>query len=299
MSNNLKLNVTKFIEEARLDIFHSYYSTALEEYRTVTDRPARRGDYVNIDYIGYHNGVPFQGGSANGSMASIIENSGFVPGFVEGIIGHKTGDTFDVNITFPANYGNTTLAGQPVTFKITLNEIYDITLSDEQFANYENIGYDTYEDYVMGKAKEKASESIFTLLTIQSGIDDVIPDEAYMYFYQYQVDQAHYMANYYNLPYETYLSYFGLSEISMEVQAKTVALDYIVAFHIAKTNDLTWTEEEYQRQYDSFIKELTDSGYTKSEAEEYVNTKQSNYLKATLTYNIASKWFIDQVFTTK
>ena len=54
--------------------------------------------------------------------------------------------------------------------------------------------------------------------------------------------------------------------------------------------------KEYQKQYDSFIKDLTDSGYTQSEAEEYVNTTQINYLKATLTYRIASEWFIDQVF---
>jgi virulence-associated protein VapD len=85
----------------------------------------------------------------------------------------------------------------------------------------------------------------------------------------------------------------------MEVQSKTVALDYIIAFHIAKTNNLTWTEEEYQSQYDSFIKELTDAGYTKEDATEYVNTKQLNYLKATMTYKIASEWFINQVFANK
>lgn len=292
-----KVDITSYLEEARLDIFHAYYSSSIEEYREITDRPARRGDYVNVDYIGYHNGVAFQGGSANASMIPIIENSGYTPGFAEGIIGHKAGETFDVNVTFPKNYGNTTLAGQPVTFKMTLNAIYDITLTDEQFATYENIEYETYEEYVMAKAKEKSAESIFTLATIQSGISEVIPDEAYLYFYQYQVDEAHYMANYYNLPYETYLSYFGLSETSMTVKAKTVALDYIVAFHVAKINNLTWTEEQYQKQYDLFLKDLTDAGYTKDEAIEYMNEKQVNYLTATLTYEIAFEWFVNQVFS--
>ncbi|MBQ8310400.1 MAG: FKBP-type peptidyl-prolyl cis-trans isomerase [Clostridia bacterium] len=291
-----KVDTTAYIEEARLDIFHDYYSSSIEEYREITDRPARRGDYVNVDYIGYHNGVAFQGGSANASMISIIENSGYIPGFAEGIIGHTAGESFDVNVTFPENYDNVTLAGQPVTFKMTLNAIYDVTLSEEQFASYENIEYETYEEYVIATAKNTAAESIFTLLALQSEINDVIPEEAYMYFYQYQLDQAHYMAYYYNLDYDTYLSYFGLSETSMLVSSKTVALDYIVAYHIAKTAGLTWTDEQYQEKFDVFVEEMVNAGYTEAEATEYVTNNQQKHVETELTYQIASEWFIEQVF---
>jgi len=291
-----KVDVSAFIEEARLDIFHDYYSSSIEDYREITDRPARRGDYVNVDYIGYHNGIAFQGGSANASMISIIENSGYIPGFAEGIIGHTAGETFDVNVTFPENYGNVTLAGQPVTFKMTLNAIYDVTLNEEQFGSYENMEYATYEEYVIATAKAKASESIFTLLANQSGITDVIPDEAYMYFYQFMLDQAHSSAYYYNLDYATYLTYFGLTEASMKVRAKTVALDYIIAHHIAKTESLTWTDEQYQEKFDAFVDEMTKAGYKEADAIEFVTKNQLHHVKTELTYLVASEWFVNQVF---
>ncbi len=82
------------------------------------------GDTVNIDYTGYLDGEAFAGGSTNGAGTNLLIGSGtYIPGFEEGIIGHKVGETFDLNLTFPESYGNKDLAGKDVVFTVTINYI--------------------------------------------------------------------------------------------------------------------------------------------------------------------------------
>lgn len=86
---------------------------------------AKDGDKVNIDYTGYLDGEAFDGGSTDGAGADLeLGSDTYIDGFEEGIVGHKVGETFDLNLTFPENYGNSDLAGKDVVFTVTLNGIY-------------------------------------------------------------------------------------------------------------------------------------------------------------------------------
>ncbi len=86
---------------------------------------AKDGDTVNIDYTGYLDGEAFDGGSTNGAGADLeLGSDTYIDGFEDGIVGHKVGETFDLNLTFPENYGNSDLAGKDVVFTVTLNGIY-------------------------------------------------------------------------------------------------------------------------------------------------------------------------------
>lgn len=86
---------------------------------------AKDGDLVNIDYIGYLDGEPFAGGDSMGNGADLLLGSHtYIDGFEEGIVGHKVGETFDLNLTFPENYHSADLAGQEVVFTTILNGIY-------------------------------------------------------------------------------------------------------------------------------------------------------------------------------
>lgn len=87
---------------------------------------AEDGDTVNIDYTGYLDGTAFEGGSTNGMGADLgLGTHTYIEGFEEGIVGKAVGDTFDLNLTFPEDYGNTELAGKEVVFTVTLNGIYE------------------------------------------------------------------------------------------------------------------------------------------------------------------------------
>ena len=89
----------------------------LEEKRAV-----EKGDFVVINFEGFLDGVAFEGGKAEGYTLEIGSNS-FIPGFEDGIIGMNVGESKDIEVTFPENYGKAELAGKPTVFKITLNAI--------------------------------------------------------------------------------------------------------------------------------------------------------------------------------
>ncbi len=89
---------------------------------TVEDRAAADGDTAVIDFEGFADGVAFEGGK--GENYSLRLGSGsFIPGFEDQVIGHKPGEEFDINVTFPEEYGAENLAGKAAVFKIKLHEI--------------------------------------------------------------------------------------------------------------------------------------------------------------------------------
>ena len=109
----------------------------------VTDRAAQSGDWVNIDYTGSVDGTEFDGGSATGydlelGSGTFIGANGDYQGFEDQIVGHSTGEEFDITVQFPDSYQNSDLAGKPANFHIVLNKIYQkVTpeLTDEWVAN--------------------------------------------------------------------------------------------------------------------------------------------------------------------
>ena len=88
----------------------------------VDDRACQNGDDVVIDFDGYKDGVPFEGGKAEKFTLSLGSGQ-FIPGFEERVCGHSIGDEFDINVKFPDEYGAPELAGQDAVFKIKLHEI--------------------------------------------------------------------------------------------------------------------------------------------------------------------------------
>jgi len=101
----------------------------------VEDRGAKKGDYAVIKYEGTRDGVPFEGGSAE-RMPLIIGEDRLIPGFEDELVGLKVGDTKGFDITFPADYGEETLAGQQAHFEVEVRELREKILpdADDEFA---------------------------------------------------------------------------------------------------------------------------------------------------------------------
>lgn len=104
--------------EKELDDLASKFTT----FETVADREATDKDAVLIDFDGFVDGEAISGGSAKNYMLD-LEHSNFIQGFAEQIVGHKTGEEFTIDVTFPENYHDEKLNGKPAQFKIKLNEI--------------------------------------------------------------------------------------------------------------------------------------------------------------------------------
>jgi len=95
-------------------------------YSTDTSLTVKDGDTVNIDYVGSIDGVEFAGGNTNGGGADLTIGSGtYIDDFEEQLIGAHPGDTVEVNVTFPENYGNEELNGKDAVFTVTVNGIYE------------------------------------------------------------------------------------------------------------------------------------------------------------------------------
>ena len=103
--------------------------------KTEVKRAAKNGDEVVIDFVGKKDGVEFDGGKAENYSLKLGAGQ-FIPGFEEGVVGHKAGDSFDVELKFPKDYHVGDLAGQPVVFSVTLHTVNETTLPEltDEFA---------------------------------------------------------------------------------------------------------------------------------------------------------------------
>ena len=167
----------------------------------VSDRPAKLDDIAVIDFEGFMDEQPFEGGK--GENFSLPLGSGqFIPGFEEQITGHKRGEEFEVKVTFPDGYSAENLSGKEAVFKVVLREIRNKELpeADDEFAK-DVSDYDTLEELknsIKGeveKNREKAEDTevenqLGELLTeqltgevpdvmIDSRIDDLVRDFSY------------------------------------------------------------------------------------------------------------------------
>ncbi len=94
-------------------------------YLTDTTLTIENGDTVNIDYVGTIDGVEFNGGNTQGNGTDLTIGSGYyIDDFEEQLIGAHPGDTVEVNVTFPEDYGNEDLNGKDAVFEVIINGIY-------------------------------------------------------------------------------------------------------------------------------------------------------------------------------
>ena len=113
---------------------------------TVTDRAAKDGDTVKIDFDGSVDGVAFDGGKGENYPLQLGSGS-FIPGFEEQIVGHSAGDAFDVEVTFPEDYHAKELAGKAAVFKTVLHEIQTREVPELNDAYADDKGFDSAEAF--------------------------------------------------------------------------------------------------------------------------------------------------------
>ncbi len=114
---------------------------------TVEGRAAQDGDIAEIDFEGFSDGVAFEGGKGEKYPLTLGSGS-FIPGFEEQVVGKNIGEEFDVNVTFPEQYGESTLAGKPAVFKVKLLGLKarELPEVDDEFAK-DISEFDTIDAY--------------------------------------------------------------------------------------------------------------------------------------------------------
>lgn len=123
----IKQTETKISDKDIKNVLNNIANSFAE--KKVAKRAAKLTDEVIIDFTGKKDGVAFQGGSAKDYHLTLGSNS-FIPGFEDGIVGHEPGDKFDLNLTFPKDYGVKDLAGAKTVFEVLLKQINEVKLPE-------------------------------------------------------------------------------------------------------------------------------------------------------------------------
>ena len=239
------------------------------------DREAKSGDTVNIDYEGSVDGVPFDGGKAQGYDLSLGSNT-FIPGFEDQLIGKKAGDECDVNVTFPEEYHAEELKGKAAVFKVKVNNVKEIQLpdADDEFAK-DVSEFDTLAELKADiKKKLKEQKNAQSESELESALVDKLLEntevEIPAVMISRKVDTL--MAEFEQrlagsgLNLNTYIQYMGTDlesfkknyEPEAEKQVKTrLALEKIVELEKIVVSDED-TDKEYQMIADAYKMKLED-----------------------------------------
>ncbi|MBP3332739.1 MAG: trigger factor [Clostridia bacterium] len=144
------LELTRKIAPVTDEEVENALKAALEKNARVIDvegRPVKNGDTVTMNYKGMLDGVAFEGGTAENADLKLGSGQ-FIPGFEDQVEGHNIGESFDINVTFPEEYGATELAGKAVVFHIDLLSAKETILpeADDEFAK-DVSDFDTIDEY--------------------------------------------------------------------------------------------------------------------------------------------------------
>lgn len=274
----------------------------------ITDRPAKMGDTVKIDFDGYVEGEQFEGGK--GDNYSLKLGSGtFIPGYEEQIVGHNVDDEFDVNVTFPENYGHEALAGKPAVFKVKLHTIQYSQLPDldDDFA-VDVSDFDTLIEYKADlKAKmqqryENSADGVVEGKLIDALIENMtadIPECMYDNETENIIRERDYSLRSQGLDLATYLKYMNSNLDDMrnqvrpmaERQVKTrLALEKVAELEglCAEQADLDAEYEKLAAQYSMEVDRVKEAIASESLAEDIKTRKAVDFVKTNAVITVKS-----------
>ncbi len=284
----------------------SYISNVLNNNKIkneVTDRAVKEGDVTDISYVGKKDGVAFEGGTADNYELTIGSNT-FIDGFEDGVIGMKTGETKDLNLTFPENYQNADLAGAKVVFTVTLNKIYEEELpelNDEFVAGLgvENVSnVEEYKKYVYDNLMKTAqaqhdmeAESAVLKAVCSNAVVKAAPEAMTERYYDRLVSNLTYQASMYGFDLETFMLYgYGMTteqyEEEMKVSAKEAAEQVMVLQAIAEKEGMTVSDEDMEKDIEE---NASNYGYESADAyKEALGTEIKGYREYMMTEKVTA-----------
>ena len=251
----------------------------LKEEGTIKD-----GDKVNIDYVGTMDGVEFEGGNSGGNGYDLTIGSGqFIAGFESQLIGHKPGDEFSIDVTFPEDYSKEELAGKPAQFAITIHGIYADPEYNDDFvcayypdkgstvAEFEKTLKDEYYDgqleaYVDNYLTENSTVNKYPSAYIKNLKATTKFSDVQSYQYMSQ------MYSQYGMEAGSFEDFIGMSDSEYDADVINRAQEFgkqdLVYQAILESENITLTEEESE----SVVKEMYGG-------DEYYNSSVESYGK--------------------
>lgn len=274
-----KEEVTDDMLNYYVDYFYSVEAMELENW------PAANGDTVVMDYVGKIDGVAFNGGTGN-DQKLVLGSGSFIPGFEDGLIGVKKGDVLDLNLKFPDDYRETSIAGKDCVFSVTVkgvipaicdeaiaalgSNLYKTVAEFKTFASEVTAGYasdDYQQEVVFGAVNQIIASTEFAEIpeSILNLEKEVINETYASVAAQYGVGVSEYLS---------------LGGSSIDSLAREYAQQEIVFYNIAKAQNLYPSEEDITENAELFATyygyENVDAYFAENPKEDFINTLISN-----------------------
>lgn len=270
----------------------------------IKDRAAEEGDVVLIDYSGKVDGVVFEGGTAEKQTLGLGTGS-FIDGFEDAIIGHMPGETFDINVTFPEEYGNEELNGKDAVFTIVLHSIVPTELTDEiatalvgaatTVEEYKEIVKNDLEVSNASTAEAEYENAVYVAFLNNCEMKEYPEDELEKWI-GFMEDSYSMYAMYYGVDTDTFLqTYYGTT---CEALAKEQILFKYATELVAEKEGMTLTLEEYENK---IAEDAVNYGYESAEAYEsaYDEYYGEGYLKNFILQEKVMDWLVENSVSSK
>ncbi len=230
---------------------------------TVEDRAAENGDTAVIDFEGFVDGEAFEGGKSENYNLRLGDGN-FIPGFEEAIVGHKTGEEFTIDVTFPEDYNAENLAGKAAQFEIKLHEIKTKELPevDDEFVK-DVSEKDTLEEYkeelkekVAKRLEEQADKDFDDKLTeaLEKLAVEEIPEAMYDNEVRDMLNEFDMRLRSQGMDLATYLKYTGMDQGAIEAtykpQAEKRVKIRLVLEAIARQEKIEVSDEDVEKEYE-------------------------------------------------
>ncbi|NCB42969.1 MAG: hypothetical protein EOM59_10170 [Clostridia bacterium] len=258
-------------EELQSEI--DYYLSEFNLTNQITNRAVQDGDTVNIDYVGSVDGVEFQGGSTNGAGTEVIIGyTSYIDDFLQQLVGKMPGSTFNVEVTFPEDYGteesgNAHLNGKDAIFVTTINHIVEYsnpTLNDAFVSENlsEAYGWTTVAQMQQGITKElKASKTsqFIRQYIVENSTVNTLPESLMTYQENSLILYYKEYAQQVNMEFEEFLtSYMGVADLAELIEMnkdinKETAEYYLLSQAIAEEAGLTVTDEDVSAYFVEYV----------------------------------------------
>ena len=243
---------------------------------TVTDRAAQKDDITVIDFEGFVVEVAFDGGKGENYSLTLGSNQ-FIPGFEDQIVGHNTGDEFDVNVTFPEEYQAKELAGKAAVFKVKLHEIKVRELPEVDDELIKDVGeydsLDAYKEHIteeIGKRKEEEAKSDLENQLIDQLVENLqaeIPQAMFNNRVDESIREFDYRLQAQGMNLDNYMKYTGMDIEAMrssmmpqaERQVKVrLALEKVAALEniVASEEDINAELEKMAKSYNMTVEQI-------------------------------------------
>lgn len=272
------------------------------ELVVVEEGTVENGDTVVIDFEGFSEGVPFDGGKAEKYSLEIGSGS-FIPGFEEQLVGLAKGEEKDIDVTFPENYQSEELKGKPVVFKIKLHDIKrkNLPVLDDEFAK-DVSEFDTLEEYKqdiskrIAERKEQSGKRDLENAVVEkvsAAAEVEIPEAMIRDEVERMLGDFENRLKMQGMNLEMYFQFSGQDEEALKEQMKSDAekrvLQSLVLEAVAQAEGIEASDEEleeelsnlakqYQREVDELRAILTANGNLESLKSDLVTRKTVQYL---------------------